>query len=204
MISRLLVDNDVLIKLAHWGLLDHLPASFGLQWHQVSALASLQFRARRHDAKIFRSPEAADHLSGFLALTGEIPPGDATDISCLQGTVDLDAGEVELIAACLADPNAILISGDKRAMRALVGGCPPEIAARLRGRVVCMEQLLILIARQTSCAIVVQGVLANREMDSAVRAVVAPGGCSDAQFFEGMGAYVEHLRTETDVLLLQT
>ncbi len=137
-------------------------------------------------------------------LTEEIPPGDATDISCLQGTVDLDAGEVELIAACLADPQAILISGDKRALRALVSGCPPDISVRLHGRVVCLEQLLVLIARRTSCAIVVQGVLANRELDTAIRAVVAPGGCTEAQFFEGMDAYVAHLRTETANLLLQT
>lgn len=202
--SRLLVDNDVLIKLAHWGLLDHLPACFGLGWPQVSVLASLQFRAVRRDTKLFRSSDVADELNGYLALTGEVPPGDAADMSCLQGIVDLDAGEVELIAACLADQEAILISGDKRALRALVGGCPPDIAERLCGRVVCLEQILTLIARRTSCATVVQGLLANRELDSVVRAVIGPGGCSDAQFLEGMNAYVAHLRGETSVLLFQT
>lgn len=201
MTSRLLVDNDVLIKLAHWGLLDQLPNCFDLDWPQVSALSSLQFRAARGDTKLFRAREAADVLSQHLSRTGEIPAGDAADISRLQGVVDLDAGEIELVAACLADPEAMMVSGDKRALQALANTCPPDIAARLSGRVVCLEQLLAMIARRTSCSTVIHGVLLCRELDSAVRAVIGPQGCSDVQFLEGMSAYITHLRTRTAMLL---
>lgn len=201
MASRLLVDNDVLIKLSHWGLLDHLPACFDLDWQHLSALTSLKFRAQRGDTKLFRTPAVAARLAEQLEHTAEIPAGDAADLSKLQGIIDLDAGEVELVAACLSDPDALLISGDKRALSALANACPPGVAARLSGRVICLEQLLTLIARKTSAGFVIDGVLKHRELDSALRSVVGPTGCSEATFLEGMASYVSHLRAQTLELL---
>ena len=115
--------------------------------------------------------------------------------------MSLDAGEVELFAACLADPDAMIISGDKRAMQALATNCSPDVVTRLRGRVVCLEQLMVMIARRTSCATVIQGVLTHRELDSTVRAIIGPQGCSDDQFHEGMKSYIENLRALTSMLL---
>lgn len=201
MASRLLVDNDVLIKLAHWGLLDPLPACFNLDWQHVTALTSLKFRARRGDTKLFKTPAVAARLAEQLENTAEVTAGDPADLSKLQGIVDLDAGEVELVAACLADPDALLISGDKRALIALANACPPGVAARLSGRVICLEQLLTLIARETSETFVIDGVLKHRELDSALRSVVGPTGCSAVTFLEGMDSYVSHLRGNTSELL---
>lgn len=201
MASMLLVDNDVLIKLAHWGLLDHLPPSFDLGWHHVAALTSLRFRARRCDTKLFKSPAVATDLAAHLEHTAEIPAGDAADLSRLQGIVDLDAGEVELVAACLADPGALLITGDKRALSALANACPPDIAARLSGRVICLEQLLTLIALKTSFGLVINGVLQYLELDSTLRSVVGPTGCTEPTFLAGMTSYISHLRGQTSELL---
>ena len=123
--SMLLVDNDVLIKLAHWDLLDHLPTCFDLDWQHVASLTSLKFRARRADAKLFRTPAVAAVLAERLEQCAEVPAGTSAHLSQLQGIVDLDAGEVELVAACLEDPDALLISGDKRAVVAIAKGSPP-------------------------------------------------------------------------------
>lgn len=201
MASRLLVDNDVLIKLAHWGLLDQLAACFDLDRPQVSALASLQFRANRRDTKLFHTPPAADALAEYLSGTSEIPAGRPEDLSLLQGVTNLDAGEVELIAACLSDPDALLISGDKRALIALAELGPTGVAERLVGRVICLEQLLGMIADLSGYARVIEGVLMHRELDAALRSVVGPHGCTDSHFLEGIASYVTDLRRQTASLL---
>ncbi len=201
MASRLLVDSDVLIKLAHWGLLDQLASSFDLDRSQVSALASLQFRALRRDGKLFHTPAAADALAGYLSDTSEIPGGRPEDLSRLQGITNLDAGEIELVAACLADPDALLISGDKRAVIALAELGPADVANRLEGRVICLEQLLRMIAGRSGSACVIEGVRVRRELDAALRSVVGPQGCTDAHFLEGMASYVSDLRRQTASLL---
>ena len=200
MASRLFVDNDVLIKLAHWGLLDQLAASFDLDRRHVSALASLQFRAIRRDSKLFKTLETADALAEYLSGTSEIPAGRPVDLSELQGVTNLDAGEVELIAACLSDPDALLISGDKRALIALAG-LGPGVGERLDGRVICLEQLLRMIAGRAGCGAVIEGVLVHRDLDSAMRSVVSPLGCTDAHFLAGTTSYVTDLRRQTAGLL---
>lgn len=201
MVSRLLVDNDVLIKLAHWGLLERLAPSLGAQANQVAALESLRFRAHRADKKLFSDMEVAQSLADYLGQTTSVPVAGLVEIEQLQGVVGLDAGEVALVAACLSDPEALLITGDKRAIAALVTSCPPEIAERLSGRVICLEQLMVLIADQESSAAVIEGVMRCREIDTAVRAVVGPSGCPDSSFREGMGAYIADLRRSSGPLL---
>lgn len=201
MVSTLLVDNDVLIKLAHWGLLERLAPSLGAQANQVAALESLQFRARRADKKLFSDAEVAQSLANFLGQTTSVPVADLAELEQLQGIVGLDAGEVALVAACLSDPEALLITGDKRAIAALVASCPPKIVERLCGRVICLEQLMVCMANQGSSAVVIEGIMRCREIDTAVRAVVGPSGCPDSSFREGMGAYIHDLRRTSGPLL---
>lgn len=199
--TRLLVDNDVLIKLAHWGLLERLAPSLGAEASQVAALESLQFRARRADKKLFSSTEVARSLADFLGHTSSLPVADLAEIAQLQGIVGLDAGEVALVAACLSDSEALLITGDKRAIGALFTSCPPEITERLCGRVICLEQLMVLMADQGPSSAVIEGIMRCREIDTAVRAVVGPSGCHESSFREGMGAYICDLRRSTGPLL---
>lgn len=199
--TRLLVDNDVLIKLAHWGLLEWLAPSLGGQASQVAALDSLHFRARRADKKLFGSIEVARSLAVFLDQTTSVPVADPAEMAQLQGIVDLDAGEVALVAACLSDPEALLITGDKRAIAALFNSCPPELTERLCGRVICLEQVILLMADRGSSSAVIEGIMRCRDIDTAVRAVVGPSGCLESSFREGMGAYINDLRGSTGALL---
>ncbi|WP_285308781.1 hypothetical protein [Stenotrophomonas maltophilia] len=201
MALRLLIDNDVLIKLAHWELLDLLPPSLGVDWGDVATLESLKFRARRGDKKLFQSAEIAAALLDRLMITADLPAADLADISQMQGIVGLDAGEIALLAACLSDPDTMLVTGDKRALNALTASCPPELTERLCGRVICLEQLMVLMAEKAGPSGVIEGVMRCREIDAAVRAVVGPSGCSHASFKEGMDSYIGNLRHATGALL---
>lgn len=201
MVLRLLIDNDVLIKLAHWELLDLLPSSMGRDWGEVATLESLKFRARRADKKLFRSPEIAADLLERLERTVDLPAADLADISQMQGIVGLDAGEIALLGACLSNPDTILVTGDKRALNALTNSCPPTLTERLCGRVICLEQLMVLMAEKAGPSPVIEGVMRCREIDSALRAIVGPSGCTHAGFKEGMDSYIGELRGATGALL---
>lgn len=203
MAPRLLVDNDVLIKLAHWGLLASLPAALDLQWSDTATLESIKFRARRADAKLFRNVDIAHALSEQLAHAAELPAPQPGDLSLLQDIVDLDAGEVELIAACLATPDAILVTGDKRALCALARPELVAIAERLAGRLVCLEQVLMRMADAGGAQLVIDGIVPHRDLDTAIRCIVGATGCSEDNLWEGLTSYVVDLRKETGALLIE-
>lgn len=203
MAPRLLVDNDVLIKLTHWGLLTSLPTIFGLQWSDAATLESIKLRARRADAKLFRSADIAQALCEQLVHAAELPAPRPEDLSLLQDVVDLDAGEVELIAACLATPGAIFVTGDKRALRALARPELAHIAEQLAGRILCLEQVLTRMADATGAQPVIDGIVPHRDLDTAIRCIVGVNGCSEDNLREGLTSYAANLRKETGTLLIE-
>lgn len=201
MALRLLVDNDALIKLAHWRLLDRLVTTFDASWPQIGVLASIAFRARKRDAKLFHSPDIADELASSLSQAGNLELQDPEIFSRLQGIVGLDAGEVELIAACVAAPGSILVTGDKRALEALAQPELADIAIHLAGRVICVEYLLIMMANSDRPAAIIDAIIPFREIDTAIRCVVSSDGCSDENFHDGLNSYISDLRARTGALL---
>jgi hypothetical protein len=201
MALKVLVDNDALIKLAHWHLLDRLVTTFDASWEEIGVLASIGFRARKRDAKLFRSNEVADELAMSLAQAGSLDVQDPEIFSRLQEIVGLDAGEVELIAACVAEPGSILITGDKRALEALAQPDLENIAAHLAGRVICVEQLLVMMADGDSPAAIIDSVVPYRDIDRAIACVIGASGCTDQNFRDGRASYISDLRSRTGALL---
>lgn len=201
MALKLLVDNDALIKLAHWRLLDRLATTFDAPWEEIGVLASIGFRAHKRDAKLFRSNEIAEELAICLTHAGSLDVQDAAIFGRLQEIVGLDAGEVELIAACVAAPGSILITGDKRALEALAQTELEDVAVHLAGRVLCVEQLLVMMADGDSPASIIAAVVPFRDIDRAVGCVIGANGCTDQNFRDGMASYIGALRSRTGALL---
>ena len=63
----LLVDNDALLKAAHWDLLDVVPALLGCTWQRTACLSQFPPRVARAEAKLFANPDVARALSARLA-----------------------------------------------------------------------------------------------------------------------------------------
>lgn len=201
MALKLFIDNDALIKLAHWRLLDAFLASLGATWAEVGVLSSIRFRARRCDAKLFLDPEIAKELAENLNSAAEVPEPDRDVFNRLQDVVGLDAGEVELVAACVATPGAYLVSGDKRAMEALAQPELADVALLLAGRIICLEQALVMLVESYPASSVISAIAPRREIDTAIRCVVGAAGCSEDNFREGLGSYIADLRKKTGPLL---
>ncbi len=201
---QLLVDNDVLIKAAHWGLLDHIPACAGTTWKHVAVLDSLIYRVKKRDKKLFLNPAVAEALEKRLQETSPLPVPDSTTLTALQGTTGLDAGEVVLIACVVATKGSFLVTGDKRALRTLGSAELANIAKSLEGRVICLEHIIRNALDALGPVELARTIEPYRELDTAVRVIVpavdnAKGAGQRIQ--EALNAYLGELNGKTNGML---
>lgn len=145
-----LSDNDIVEKLAICDLLDDALAAFGATRDDVLVIPTLKSRigigAPRPKVVNRLGPVVAGRLIEFLSTIKEIDdysPQDHDLLESLDDSVEIDAGEIVLLSATARIPEYLLLTGDKRCIRA-VATCPEcaYIAERIKGRVVCFEQII--------------------------------------------------------------
>ena len=200
--TLLLADNDVLIKAAHWKLLDYLPECTGIGWDETSVLESLRHRARNKDAKLFRDPMVAKVLSGYLDRTAPLPLPAPSVVARLEGIEGIEAGESILIASACAHGKATLVTGDKRALRTLAQPLLAEIHIQLQGRVVCLEHLLWCALDHVGADQLAEAVASFPGLDTVAECVIPPPGrAKEAEIRFGLKSYLQALECETRGLI---
>lgn len=142
---RLLIDVDALCKLAHWGLLQDLASLTDIPMQECTTLASARYRALKAktklDGRVFRAVEAVDRvLEAIASMSPAIEPATQS-LGAFENVPDIDAGEAVLLASLVAVQEAKLLTGDKRALRALAA-LPPEQREPFAGRVICVERVI--------------------------------------------------------------
>lgn len=198
---RLLTDNDALLKAAHWGLLDAVPSLVGGSWSDVACLPQFPPRVRRAELKLFADPSVAHALAGCLAQTVDLPEPDANVLSVLQDEPGIDAGELLLFGALAASPNAIMLTGDKRALRAVAHTGTMLLCQH---RVVCVEQLLLHALDQRGAPELAALVRQWPPRDQTTLAIFGrQGNKSEADLREGLSSYLHSLDGEAPGLLVR-
>lgn len=198
---RLLMDNDALLKAAHWGLLDVVPTLVGGTWADAACLPTFPPRVQRAEPKLFADAGVASTLAQRLAITVPLPEPDVTMLSALQSEPGIDAGELLLFGALAATPGAVLLTGDKRALRAVT---LTSARSRFQQRVVCVEQLLSHALDQLGAETLVAQVRRWTPRDQAALAIFGrQGDKSETDLREGLGSYVRSLDGETGGLLVR-
>lgn len=201
---RLAIDIDAAAKLAHWGLLPHVPALLGVNWGDCFTLTSLKFRAQKAlakpDGRVFHCIEAAQAAIALCGCIGETP--EVALLADLQDIQGIDAGEAVLLSAMLDDSEILLLTGDKRALRALSSSAP-ELRGRFAGRVVTVEQVVNAALNRFGLAWIQQHICPYRHIDKAI--LVVMGSRCDAgepSVREAIAAYVSELKGLCDPSLL--
>lgn len=141
----LLVDSDAFVLFAAAGLLDRVIACLGFHASDVRRLAALSAILRR--GKKFADLTETERAMALLECDRIAPLRESPTADTLQqiaGIGNIDGGEAALFAMCHDNGSAVLLTGDKKALRGLAGGAP-SFCARLHGRVVCVEQVLARI-----------------------------------------------------------
>ena len=201
---RLVVDVDALVKLAHWSLLGELEGATGIPPERQATLESIRFRAARRDRKLFRDAAVADYLAVALSQFGAAWGPDAEVVTRLQGIAGLDAGETTLIAMLCSNPKAVLVTGDKRAIRALAAPGLEDIVERVAGRIACLEQVVLSALDRLGAGTLATSIEPHRDLDVAVRcAVPLPPYAVELEVRKGLLSYIEDLRKHASSLLYE-
>lgn len=193
----LVIDVDAMAKLAHWRLLPELPALVGIPWNETSTLPSLRYRAQRAatapDGKLFRHTAAAQVAVAAIDAMGKLPETDAARLPAFQDVPDIDAGEAVRFAVLAVHPEHYLLTGDKRALRAL-SRLPVSVWQPLCGRVIVLEEVVLAAMETRGIEWLRERICAERALDKAI--AIAMGSRCDAAIEavrEGLRSYLGEL-----------
>jgi hypothetical protein len=194
------IDNDILIKLIALDLFEDAITMLEIDRSKLQILPTARyvFASQKEKAKKY-SAEIWDAAIAVVNSCQPIPDlrRDAdcmAEIEALQHFRNtIDPGEQQLIVATRTQPNFLLMTGDKRCLRTL-REIPDPIYARLRGRVVCLEQSILLSIQQLGFEIVKQRVVPRQDCDTALNACFGSGDRSIASnVVASLKSYIDDL-----------
>lgn len=206
MTRRLLIDNDALLKLARYGLLDTLATMFGVDIRNIHVLATAKYSLLPARNRLLRCKDEddANRLEEFLTKSTPLSPADTDTnlLDALSAIPSIDAGEALLLAAAASDNETLVITGDKRALAALCADSSiAQVEEALAGRVVTLEVIFWQLVNQDfthtqSC------VRSKPDVDKAISnvfGVSAPATIDSVR--EALASYINHLQGVTGGLL---
>jgi len=216
MSSLVLIDNDILIKTACYGLQDDLLAEARSGSHQVIRLGVSEFVIRRYfkKNKNLVSPErAARQADTLIASIEGVEPTDqelkfAAELeeAALRAGLPFDTGESQLAAVLVYRHACLLLTGDKRAIAAAHAICQDlAIGAAFDGKFACLEQAIQFLGGKVGLVEIANRICSEPQAD---RALTCCCSCSSEDkdekvIAEGLTSYVEHLRRASGALLVQ-
>lgn len=162
---KVLVDTDAFCKLGLAGLLTDAVASLGAQLADCRRLPALPHMLRRGSVP---RRFGEDNCRALLATAEAIPPLQPCDSAWLDRFVPapgIDPGEAQLLSVA-ADQKLLVLSGDKRALRAVrtVEGAPQALS----GLVVTLEAMLIALHDPIGADVLRRRVAPLRPFDTTV------------------------------------
>lgn len=207
MALNLFVDNDVILKLAQYGILQRLPELFcsqGLQ-AQVIVLESARYKLlpKRNRLELCKTEETALQVEVFLDSAATLTPSavDLDTLELLNTAPGIDPGEALLFAAAAKEGNGRVLTGDKRALAGLLEQDHAQLASWLTNKVITLEALIQGFV-QLDLPATQYKVRSNASVDKAltnVFGVSAPA--SEDSVRAGLHSYVEHLRKGLGALM---
>lgn len=202
MSERVLLDNDVVLKVACYALVDETVAAANIDDIPPAMLGVGRFVVR---GRLARAPNIADRARAtaaferMLAAMSLVEPDDAEmaaaadlEAEANRRDLDLDGGESQLLAMLANRACKLLVTGDKRAIAAMA----IVAAAQAGSRVACLEQLIAHVVSVSGTPAVRPRICAEPQVDRAVTGCFA---CSssvapdDADVMDGLASYIGHL-----------
>lgn len=214
--ARFAVDNDVWIKLSRFGLLEEFGSLLG-GGDQLALLGAARFVVPKRIARQVAEPTTM--IAAFQVFTAGVavlePTEDERHLAgkleefASRNALDLDSGESQLAAMVISRLMEGLLTGDKRAVRALaelLKECQGMHVEYLAGRVACVEQVLLALVDELGVAPVRASVCAASAADRALAICFscASDDPGEDSVREGLGSYINALRIEGEAVLATT
>jgi len=204
----LLSDNDILLKLAIYDLLDETLAELEAAHNEVFVLGTARFKlgvARKPERTKTKYGEAVfERLKTFLEQVQTLGDPAADELRLFDDIIGIDPGEAVLFSASAQYAEFHLATGDKMSLRALHAHQACRlVCSRLTGKVICLEQIIARLIDRCGFVSVLNKVVPVRGCDTALRAVFGSGlSATEENVRAGLESYVNDLRKDTGKLLV--
>ncbi len=208
--EQVLVDNDVVLKASCYDLCAETVAAAGVGDRAPAILGVARFvvRGRLGRSKaVSDRARALDSLERMLAMMTLVEP-DAAELAAAadleaeaaRHDLELDGGESQLLAILANRGGRALVTGDKRAIRAMSVVAKTQAA----GRIVCLEQLMSRVVGAAGLAAVGPRVCAEPLVDRAMTICFgcSSGGAGHEDVQAALASYVAHLEAEAPGVLV--
>lgn len=196
----LFLDNDIIHKLVALNLFYDAIDALQVDRSNMQVLPTARYwfpkqkeKAQQYSDLVWDMAIAV--VNGCQPIRVELDAGALDETDYLeQFRNEIHVGEQQLILATRSAPDFLLLTGDKVCMQALPQ-LKAEIYGRLAGRVICFEQVVLLLIRWLGFDRVKAQVVPMRECDTALRACFGSGErATEENVVMALEAYVEDLR----------
>ena len=207
----LLLDNDVVEKLAQLDLLPEAKNLLKTKFGELMILETLKYKLCpvKESKRKKRNPIVTSRIEEFIKE-------DIIEINCIVEDDDLiealtinglDAGEMQLLQALFQPENEILMTGDKRFLEALAQvDFLEEKLKQINGCMICFEQiiyfLIIELGFETIKSKVIQVLESDIPIDTALRACFGSKHLAVQEtVIDSLNSYINNLRKNSGHLL---
>ncbi|HEV2491940.1 MAG TPA: hypothetical protein VG204_02585 [Terriglobia bacterium] len=211
---KAVIDNDILLKGACYGLLGELISTICSADDVVGVLGSARFVVpkRIETANVRRDRAVAlGILLTFLSKTEALEPADdeqrmAADLelTAQELGVNLDGGESQLCAILVKRALPLLLTGDKRAVTAIEKLLDADSRlTHIGGRVKCLEQVFATAVARHGYAALCLAVCAEPEIDKVLSICCSCKSqpADHETLLECLQSYINHLRQQAGRVL---
>lgn len=201
--SHYLLDSDAAKALCQYGLIEDLATALGVSLSDFSVLSQLRFQLHVADPpkalKKLGTEMAVAQVNLLVSQASEvIVLVDSANYALLEGTPDIDGGELALFAALCEDSSAGLITGDKRSLVALC-----KVGATIQdsfswAQILCLEEALALLVEHFGWSYVSDRVRARLDVNAALSTVFGRSvAASEQAISEGLQSYLRDVQSRT-------
>jgi hypothetical protein len=193
---KLVVDTDAFCKLAMGGILRDAAALFGAAPRECGRLAALPYMLRRGRLRRIFGAHACEALIPIAQAMPVIAQPSEAWLGRLTPVEAIDPGEAQIFAAA-AEARLVVVSGDKRSLRALkeINGFP----AALVGRIVVLEAVLLALCERLGAEVLRGRLQPVLRSDAVVRVCFSAGNASPHQ---ALLSYYRSLAADLEPLVL--
>lgn len=208
--ERVLLDNDVVLKMASYRLGNELiiaatneeipPSILVVAKHVIRSLIDRSKKLMNKDAAKVELEAIFDKVQQLEPTQEEIVLAADFEEAAVELALELDGGESILFAILLRRNARLIVTGDKRA----IGALEQISTADGYGRVACFEQLIATIAASAVHSELRIKVCAEPDADKAMTVCFSCGqaGAKPSDIDEGLSSYINSVRrTAPNVLM---
>ena len=215
----LLLDNDIVHKLAQLNLLTQASQLLKEKYGEIKVLNTLKFEycPKKEEKRIKKEKKygalIVSRIDNFIKSGISEIKQEVTDVELIEAANSvsgLDDGEMQLLQFFLNEKEGLFFTSDKKFLRALENTLTlKNKLSEIKNRFVCFEQILLLLIKKLSFETVRVNYIEARikyPIDSALRTCFSsePEKIPESQFISNLEKYIEDLQLETNSLLIPT